>query len=155
MKANSMKELDNNIAHFIKKHHVFNIAVNNNDELWTASCFYAFWKENNSLVFLSDEDTAHAKLMSLNSKVAGTITLETRIIGKIQGLQFKGRVSKAENEALSLAKRVYYKRFPYTIGTQSTFWLLNISYAKLTDNKLGFGKKIIWQLNESEKPILK
>lgn len=154
-KPNNMKELDNNIKHFIKKHHVFNIVTYNNDEVWTASCFYAFWEEDISLVFLSDEDTLHAKLMSSNPKVVGTITLETKIIGKIQGLQFKGTVSKAENELLSVAKRIYYKRFPYTIGTQSTFWLLKIIYAKYTDNKLGFGKKIIWQLNETQNPFLK
>lgn len=150
-----MSELDKNIEHFIKKHHVLNLAVANSNNLWTASCFYAYWKEKNAFVFLSDEETLHAQIMAINNLVAGTITLETRIIGKIQGLQFKGNVIKADNEALSLAKKVYYKRFPYTIGTQSAFWILYIHFAKLTDNKLGFGKKIIWQLNETEKPIIK
>ncbi|MGQ9846979.1 MAG: hypothetical protein ACUVQP_05675 [Bacteroidales bacterium] len=150
-----MNELDKNIVHFIKKHHVLNLAVSNRDLIWAASCFYAFWNEKNAFVFLSDEETLHASIMKQNQTVAGTITLETRIVGKIQGLQFKGIVEKAENELLAMAKKIYYKRFPYALGTQSTFWILTMQYAKLTDNRLGFGKKIIWQLNKTEKPILK
>lgn len=146
--------MDKNICQFIKKHHVFNLAVYHNNELWTASCFYAFWENNNALIFLSDEDTKHAQMMMANKFVAGTITLETRIIGKIQGLQFKGVVEKAENEILSISKKIFYKRFPYTIGTQSTFWILYIQYAKLTDNRLGFGKKLIWQSDNIHKNIL-
>jgi len=64
-------------------------------------------------------------------------------------------VEKVSDGTLAMAKKIYYKRFPYAIGTQSTFWLLTLQYAKLTDNRLGFGKKIIWQINESDKPILK
>lgn len=150
-----MNELDKNILRFIKKHHVLNLAVGNHDTIWTASCFYAFWNEKNAFVFLSDEETLHATIMMQNHNVAGTITLETRIVGKIQGLQFTGVVEKAENESLAMAKKIYYKRFPYALGTHSTFWILIMQYAKLTDNRLGFGKKIIWQLNKTEKPILK
>jgi len=150
-----MNELDKNIEHFIKKHHVLNLAVVSNNNLWTAACFYAYWKEKNAFVFLSDEETLHAKMMMENKSIAGTITLETRIIGKIQGLQFKGMVEKVSDGTLAMANKIYYKRFPYAIGTQSTFWLLTLQYAKLTDNRLGFGKKIIWQINESDKPILK
>ncbi len=149
-----MNMIDKNISQFIKKHHVFNLAVHHNNEIWTASCFYAFWEEKSSLVFLSDEDTKHSQMMIVNPKVAGTITLETRIVGKIQGLQFKGIVHKAENEILFMSKKIYYKRFPYTLGIQSTFWILSIQFAKLTDNKLGFGKKIIWQTEDLKNVLL-
>jgi uncharacterized protein YhbP (UPF0306 family) len=86
--------------------------------------------------------------MSENNEIVGTIALETRIIGKIQGIQFKGKVEKLDAEYLTMAKKIYYKRFPYTIGTQSTFWILYLNYIKYTDNRLGFGKKIIWQRNK-------
>jgi hypothetical protein len=146
-----MEEVNKSIVQFIKKHHVFNLAVYSDGMLWTASCFYAFWQEEMALVFLSDEDTKHSQMMLSNPNVVGTITLETRIIGKIQGLQFIGEVQKLEKESSSLTKRLYYKRFPYTLGTQSAFWLLTIHYAKLTDNRLGFGKKIVWEEEESTK----
>lgn len=148
-------EFDKNIARFISKHHVFNLAVCDNGDLWTASCFYAFWKEKIALIFLSDTETRHAQMMVNNPEVAGTITLETRIVGKIQGLQFKGYIERLENETLAMAKKIYYKRFPYALGTQSTFWILYLTYAKLTDNKLGFGKKIIWEKVHSEKFVFK
>jgi len=61
-----MNELDKNIEHFIKKHHVLNLAVVSNNNLWTAACFYAYWKEKNAFVFLSDEETLHAKMMMEN-----------------------------------------------------------------------------------------
>ncbi len=138
------------IISFIKKHHVFNLAVCHNEKLWTASCFYTLWEEEMALVFLSDNNTRHAQMMINNANVAGTITLETRIVGKIQGLQFSGEVKKLEDKTLMLAKRLYYKRFPYTRGTQSTFWMLTINDAKLTDNRLGFGKKIVWE----KEPVL-
>jgi|YNPMSStandDraft_1061717.scaffolds.fasta_scaffold00450_12 hypothetical protein len=149
-----MNLMDKNIRQFIKKHHVFNLAVFNENEVWTASCFYAYWEDKNALIFLSDEDTKHSQMMIINPNVAGTITLETRIVGKIQGLQFKGTVEKADNEILSISKKIYYKRFPYALGTQSTFWILFVQYAKLTDNKLGFGKKIIWQAEEQKNALL-
>ena len=138
----------NKIISFIRKHHIFNLAVFSNNELWTSTCFYAFWKEKFALIFLSDLETKHAKLMSENNEIVGTIALETRIIGKIQGIQFKGKVEKLDAEYLTMAKKIYYKRFPYTIGTQSTFWILYLNYIKYTDNRLGFGKKIIWQRNK-------
>ncbi|MCX7862271.1 MAG: hypothetical protein N2449_04690 [Bacteroidales bacterium] len=140
-----MNNIDKNIIQFIKKHHVLNLAVHGNNTLWTASCFYAFWQEKQSFIFLSDEDTLHAKLMTLNPEVVGTIALETRIVGKIQGIQFRGLIYKPTEEVLSYAKKIYYKRFPYAIGHHSTFWLLELTYIKFTDNRLGFGKKIIWE----------
>ncbi len=143
--ANEPNEIDKRIVQFIKKHHVFNIAVNYHDQLWTASCFYAYWHEKKALVFLSDEDTLHVKLMTNNPLVVGTIVLETRMVGKIQGLQFKGIVSKPNEELLTYAKKIYYKRFPYAIGHRSTFWLLQLNYIKFTDNRLGFGKKLFWE----------
>lgn len=43
--------------------------------------------------------------MTDNPLVAGTIALETRIVGKIQGIQFKGIVSKPGEELLAYAKK--------------------------------------------------
>ncbi len=151
--ANNINEIPKNIIQFIRKHHVFNMAACHRTNLWTASCFYAYWKERQCLVFLSDENTLHAQLMSLNPEIVATITLETRIVGKIQGLQLRGIVSKPTDELLAMCKKIYYKRFPYAIGQRSTFWLLELTYLKYTDNRLGFGKKIIWEKESVNKTI--
>ena len=42
-------------------------------------------------------------------------------------------------------KKLYFKAFPYAIAMNPALWQIKIDYFKMTDNKLGFGKKIIWQ----------
>ncbi|MEJ2373224.1 MAG: hypothetical protein P8Y16_05450, partial [Sulfurimonas sp.] len=69
------------------------------------------------------------------------ILLETKEIGKIQGLQFRGIFRKNEDKELS---KLYFKTFPYALALQPKLWIIDVDYFKLTDNRLGFGKKIIW-----------
>jgi uncharacterized protein YhbP (UPF0306 family) len=71
--------------------------------------------------------------------------LETKTIGKIQGTQIIGEIEEAEGERLKNAKKAYLKEFPYAILKSTKLWILNISYIKMTDNRLGFGKKLIWE----------
>ena len=81
---------------------------------------------------------------SLNAAVAASIVLETRTVGKIQGLQITGRIEAAQEGD----KMLYIKRFPYTAVADLTLWRLEADFMKLTDNTLGFGKKLIWQRQE-------
>ncbi len=74
--------------------------------------------------------------------VAGNILLETKTVGKIQGLQFKGEFKLLEDESL---KKLYFKTFPYSLAMLPKLWQIDVSNFKMTDNRLGFGKKIIWQ----------
>ena len=37
------------------------------------------------------------------------------------------------------------KKFPYAVLMKTTLWILEIEYIKMTDNRLGFGKKLIWE----------
>ena len=34
---------------------------------------------------------------------------------------------------------------------KTTLWVVDLSFLKFTDNRLGFGKKLIWGTIESEK----
>jgi hypothetical protein len=45
-------------------------------------------------------------------------------------------------------KSVYFKRFPYALAMNPTLWKIKVEFFKLTDNRLGFGKKIMWQREE-------
>jgi len=143
-KKNLPKELKA-IQKFIKKHHIFNIAVHANNELWTATCFYAFYPDLMALIFSTSTETKHGALMLINPEVVGTIALETKLIGKIQGIQFKGTVCQPNEKLLKVIKKIYYKRFPFTIGSDTSFWILYLNYIKFTNNKIGFSKKIIWE----------
>ena len=73
------------------------------------------------------------------TKSGGTVHLETDVIGKIQGVQFKGKMLESRD-----VRKVYLKRFPYALALNPTLWSIEVSSFKMTDNRLGFGKKIIW-----------
>ena len=73
--------------------------------------------------------------------MAGTVVLETKTVAKIEGVQFRGEFLELEDEDL---KRLYFKTFPYAIAMNPKLWQIKVNYFKLTDNTLGFGKKIIW-----------
>ncbi len=136
---------DKRITDFIKKHHVLTLATLGKSTPWCCNCFYAYLEDENALVFTSDDDTRHVKEFLLNNVVAGSIVLETRIIGKIQGIQFTGLVAKPVDESLKKCRRRYLRRFPYAALMETSLWILKLEYIKMTDNRLGFGKKLVWE----------
>ena len=140
-----MQTPDPKITTFLKKHHVLTLATVSGDQPWVANCFYAFVEEQMAFVFTSGYETRHIQEVTKNNKVAGNVVLETSIIGKIQGIQFSGTLTKAEGDALDKASSAYLKRFPFAALMDTTLWILSIDYLKMTDNRLGFGKKLIWE----------
>ncbi|AFL69272.1 pyridoxamine 5'-phosphate oxidase family protein [Sulfurospirillum barnesii] len=130
--------LDPKIEAFLKKHHLLTLATCKANLPYCASCFYAFIPERATLVIATDANTRHGREALENEQVAGVIALETKLVGKIQGVQFSG-VFKAANEA---EKKAYLKRFPYAIAMNPQLWSIEIAYLKFTDNTLGFGKKL-------------
>ena len=137
--------IDKRIVDFIKRHHVLTLATATSDGVpYCAACFYAYDKERNRLIFTSDDKTNHAQQMLQNANVAIGITLETRVVGKVQGVQICGKVERGNEED----KRVYIKRFPYAALAPLNIWAVEPSFIKLTDNTLGFGKKLIWNSQE-------
>lgn len=129
------------ITDFMARHHVLTLATaTKNGEPYCAACFYAYDKSRNLIVFTSDDSTLHAQQMVENSSVAVAINLETRIVGKVQGIQICGTVRRGEEAD----KSVYIKRFPYAAVAPLNIWVVEPTFMKLTDNTLGFGKKLIW-----------
>jgi hypothetical protein len=136
--------IDSRIIRFFRKHHVLTIATAVENEPWCASCFYVYLEKENSLVFTSGTDTRHGQEFLKNSLVAGTVVLETMIIGKIRGIQFQGIISEPDGEVLSKAKTAYLRRFPVAALMDTHLWIVRLTCIKMTDNRLGFGKKLIW-----------
>ena len=135
-------EEEKRIAQFAKKHHVLTLATATPDGApYCCNAFYAFNKEDNAFIFTTDISTHHGQMMQQNSRVAASVVLETRIVGKVQGLQITGIVKPA----IEGDKTTYLKRFPYAAVADLTLWRLEAETIKLTDNTLGFGKKLIWQ----------
>ncbi len=140
-----MQQPDSKIITFLKKHHVLTLATVLDNQPWVANCFYAFMEEQLAFVFTSGYETRHIQEATANPKVAGNVVLETSIVGKIQGIQFSGVLRKAEGEALDKASSAYLRRFPFAAIMETTLWILPIDHLKMTDNRLRFGKKLMWE----------
>jgi uncharacterized protein YhbP (UPF0306 family) len=137
--------MDERFIKFIKKHHVLTLATVNSEGMpYVANCFYAFDTKRNLFVFTSDLATRHGAEMVANGNVALSIVLETRIVGRVQGLQVTGRALRGDDEA----RKCYIKRFPYAAAADLELWMVAPTLMKLTDNTLGFGKKLLWQSEE-------
>ncbi|MCX6303882.1 MAG: hypothetical protein NT040_02840 [Bacteroidetes bacterium] len=159
------------ILDFIGEHHILTLAISRGNQPYCATCYYAYLGEQNQFIFTSDHDTRHIRdvVEGNNYRVAGTIALETKIVGKIRGIQFTGFIrdlrpadadpaeSPAPGPALQgreyqTARARYLKRFPIArLMPNLHLWSLTPDYIKMTDNRLGFGKKLIWTPEESRK----
>lgn len=133
--------VDDRIVKFLRRHHVLTLATVADGIPYCANAFYAYDAARNRLIFTSDPETRHAQQMCSQTQVAASVVLETRIVGKVQGLQLCGSVSPGDEED----KRRYLRRFPYAALAELTLWALTPDYLKFTDNTLGFGKKLIWK----------
>ena len=137
--------MEDNFLKFIRKHHLLTLATVNGEGMpYVANCFYAYDKERNLFIFTSDNTTRHGKEMEENENVALSIALETRVVGRIQGLQIVGKAQRGDSKA----QTTYIKRFPYAAVAPLSLWMVSPTMMKLTDNTLGFGKKLIWQSEE-------
>lgn len=138
--------LPDNIAQFLAKRHLLSMACVDESGLpYAANCFYAFDKERALIYIASSKSTVHMAHALRLGVVAGTVALDTRVVGRIQGVQFKARVRLASNN------EPYFKRFAYARVMSPTIWELELFWIKFTSNTLGFGKKIVWQHNEAIK----
>jgi uncharacterized protein YhbP (UPF0306 family) len=133
------------IVDFIHKHHVLTLATCIENNPWCANCFYTYLSDKNCFVFTSDDETKHVMDVIENPNVSGSVVLETNVVGKIQGIQFRGKMERPKGELLKKAKKAYLKRFPYAALMKTSLWILHINHIKMTDNRLGFGKKLIWE----------
>ena len=138
-------QIDKKIEKFISRHHVLTLATATNDGApYCCNCFYAYDADTAAFIFTTDSTTRHGQMMSENNRVAASIVLETRTVGKVQGLQITGMVKPAVDGD----KMTYIKSFPYAAVADLHLWRLEADFLKLTDNTLGFGKKLIWQREE-------
>ncbi|MBD3806449.1 MAG: pyridoxamine 5'-phosphate oxidase family protein [Sulfuricurvum sp.] len=135
-----MDETLQKIEHFLQEHHVLNLATQG-ERLWCCSMFYAYDSDTSSFIVASDEETEHMANIASNPHVAGTVALETKTVGRIQGIQFSGAIERC-SEPL---QKLYFEVFPYARVMNPTLWRIRLDEVKMTDNTLGFGKKIMWK----------
>jgi uncharacterized protein YhbP (UPF0306 family) len=132
------------IRHFMKKNHLLTICARDEEDMWCANCFYVADVESMSLYFMTDSKTRHGGLMVKNNTVVGTIAPQPRTVAVVKGIQYQGEAILLQDEADKAARQLYCKRFPVARVMNSPIWQLRLDDIKMTDNTLGFGKKLQW-----------
>jgi len=137
--------VDQQIIDFINEHHLLTLATSKENTPYCCNVFYVYDVTINQLIFSSDTKTKHAQDFIINSNVAGSIALETKEVAKIQGVQLLGEITELKGEDLNTAKKQYLQAFPYVRLMETHLWAMRLTVIKMTHNKLGFGKKLIWE----------
>jgi len=138
-------KVDQQIIDFINEHHLLTLGTSQNNLPYCCNVFYVYDSLNNQLIFSSDPKTKHANDFITNINVAGSIALETKEVSKIQGVQLLGTIQELKGERLKIAKEQYINFFSYAANMDIHLWAMPLNFIKMTHNKLGFGKKLVWE----------
>ena len=128
------------IKDFLLSNHILTLATSADNLPYVATCFYVFDEESIALVFASDAETRHLRQALANPNVAAAIHICTDKVGLIRGVQCKGRLLEATDQQ----KRCYFEAFPIAKAMAPSIWAMELDWVKMTDNRLGFGKKLTW-----------
>ena len=60
-------------------------------------------------------------------------------------LNQRQRFLDEKNEFIESLKKIYYKKYPFAVAFPGNIWGVELTSIKMTDNTLGFGKKIEWK----------
>lgn len=130
------------ITRYLKKQHVLSLCSGN--PVWCANCFYLFDAEKVAFWLMSETTTRHGAQMKDGAQVAGTINGQPKSVLLIKGVQYAGRIVLLEGEEEQTARRAYIRRFPIAAKVTAPLWEIELDELKMTDNALGFGKKLSW-----------
>lgn len=130
---------------YIEKNKVLTLATSSNNVPYCANCFYVFDAKEQTLIFLSDNATRHIQEALENKFIAGTINKDVTTVAKIQGVQFTGEFINPTTEEQEHFYQIYYHKFPFAKAKPSPIWAVKLNWIKMTDNTLGFGKKLLWE----------
>jgi len=132
--------MNNKLEKFLEQQHIMTICTSSNNIPYCATCFYAYDKKRGIFIFASNEETLHMKLLKKNNFVSGTIHLDTKNVSKIEGVQFQGSFLKEIDKE---SKNIYFEKFLFAKAINPKLWGIKIEFLKYTNNRMGFGKKIV------------
>jgi uncharacterized protein YhbP (UPF0306 family) len=141
--------MNDRIPAFLKKQTATSICcVNEKNEPYCFSCFFAFNSSKNLLYYKSSSSAFHSRILLKNPKVSGTIMPDKLNKLAIKGIQFTG-VVLTENDPLCVdAFKNYHSRFPTAIVIPGVVLTIQLNQLKMTDNVPGIFKKHSWQREE-------
>ncbi len=112
-----------------------------------------YGKENCVLYFKSSVEAYHSVLLIKNPVVAGTIMPDkvNRLITR--GAQLQGEMLPDTHPLAQDAYQQYHKKYPMALAIKGEVFTVLLSDIKMTDSKLGFGKKVYWKSQEQSKGV--
>lgn len=138
--------MNDKMVTFLKKQTAASIScVNEANEPYSFSCFFAFNSRENLLYYKSSPSAYHSKILLGNPKISGTILPDKLSRFAIKGIQFIGGVLD-EGDSLCLdASKNYHSKFPLAFAIPGMVWTIRLSELRMTDNVLGIMEKYSWQ----------
>lgn len=132
------------ISRWLNKQHVLTYCVGGNEDLWCANAFYYYDPQRIAFYLLTEAHSRHGKLIGKGAPVAGTVNGQPKNVALIRGVQFRGNIRMLEESEAASVRNFYYKRFPVARIMTAPVWEIQLDELKMTDNTLGFGKKLSW-----------
>ncbi|MDJ0036140.1 YhbP family protein [Pantoea allii] len=133
------------LVRYLKKQHVLSLCCCADNDLWCANCYYVFDESRMVFWLMTEPDTRHGLLAIKHHSVAGTINGQPKTVLLIKGVQYRGQIRQLSDEEATEARTAYQRRFPVSRKVAAPLWEITLDELKMTDNALGFGKKIVWQ----------
>jgi uncharacterized protein len=134
------------ISTFIKGNKIASIAyIDEGNKPHSFHCFYVFDEINYLLFFKSSSGTYHAKSLSNNSCIAGSILPHKIDFLALKGVQFTGSIITENIPGNVNPDSYYHKKSPLAIAKPGHVWCIQLQMVKMTDNTNVFGEKLRWQ----------
>jgi uncharacterized protein YhbP (UPF0306 family) len=130
------------ISRYLKKQHVLSLCSGN--PVWCANCFYVYDPEKVAFWLMTETETRHGAQIAQDPRVAGTINGQPKSVMLIKGVQYSGKIALLQGEEALHARKAYIRRFPIAAKVSAPLWQITLEELKMTDNALGFGKKLSW-----------
>lgn len=134
----------NAISRWLNKQHVLTYCAGGAGDLWCANAFYLYDAQRVAFYLLSESHTRHGELIGKQARVAGTVNGQPKTVALIRGVQFRGEITLIEETEAANIRNLYCKRFPVARVMSAPVWEIRLDELKMTDNTLGFGKKLHW-----------
>ena len=137
--------MNDKIIDFLKKQTSASIScVNEQNEPYSFSCFFAFNSKECLLYYKSAASSYHSRILSLNPKVSGTIMPDKLNKLAIRGIQFTGDLLAEDDPLCKNAADIYYRKFPVGLAIPGIIYTIRLEQLKMTNNVLGMMEKLSW-----------
>lgn len=146
-----MKNINEKIISFLEQQTCATICcIDEEGKPYCFSCYYVFSKENYVLYFKSSTEAFHSALLAKNPIIAGTIMPNKVSQLVTRGIQLQGEMLPQQHPLTKDAYAQYHKKFAVALAIKGEVFTIQVNEIKMTDSKLGFGKKIYWKRHENK-----